>query len=150
MGGASQKLQMSMSDRHTVSVDTNVILRHLLNDQPDHSRRASALFLKVRSGEASVFCPDTAIFESVHILTGMAGAPRQEAATALSLLIGPESFVMDHKASVLNALAFWTEQPALDYADCYHLALTRDRGLTQIYTFDKKMNRYPGVERIEP
>ncbi|HYI24747.1 MAG TPA: hypothetical protein VD767_04985 [Thermomicrobiales bacterium] len=30
------------------------------------------------------------------------------------------------------------------------LALTEALGMTGIYTFDRKMNRYPGVARIEP
>jgi len=57
---------------------------------------------------------------------------------------------MDHKSAIIDALEFWVSQPPLDYADCYHLALTRELGLTGIYTFDRKKDRYPGVERIEP
>lgn len=30
------------------------------------------------------------------------------------------------------------------------MALSRSHGITRIYTFDRKMNRDPGVERIEP
>ena len=137
-------------DIATLTVDTNVILRHLLNDHDDHSPRASALFMKVRQGEQTVFCPDTAIFEAVHILTGRARTPRDKTVAALMLLVVLPSFRMDHKESVQDALEFWHEQPALDFADCYHLALTRELGMSQIYTFDKKMDRYPGVERVEP
>lgn len=57
---------------------------------------------------------------------------------------------MDHKDAILDALLFWVGQPALDFADCYHLALTKSLGLDAIYTFDKKMDRYPGVTRLEP
>ncbi len=38
----------------------------------------------------------------------------------------------------------------LSFADCFHLTLTKELGMTQIYTFDRKMNRFPGVERLEP
>jgi predicted nucleic acid-binding protein len=31
-----------------------------------------------------------------------------------------------------------------------HLLYTCRLGLTQIYTFDRKMNRLPGVARVEP
>lgn len=139
-----------MTGRSMLTVDTNVILRHLLNDHDDHSPRASALFLQVRQGEQLVFCPETAVFEAVHILHGLKGAPRDRTVAALLMLIEQPAFHMDHKGAIVAALAFWREQPALDYADCYHLALTNELGLTGIYTFDKKMDRYPGVERIEP
>lgn len=57
---------------------------------------------------------------------------------------------MAEEHAVVDALGFWAGQPAFDYADCYHLALTRQLGMTQIYSYDKKMDRYPGVERVEP
>ncbi len=131
-------------------IDTNVILRHLLNDHAEHSPRAAALFLDVRRGEQSVYCPDTAIFEAIHILHGRAGAPRDRTAASLNGLIALPSFRMDHKDAIKDALAFWQDHPALDYADCYHLALTRALGMTEIYTFDRKMDRFPGVARVEP
>jgi predicted nucleic acid-binding protein len=141
---------MTMREQLTIVIDTNVILRHVLNDHDDHSPRASALFLKVRGGAASVYCPDTAIFEAIHILHGRSNAPREKAAAALLMLIDVPSFRMDHKDAISVALEFWVDHPAMDYADCYHLALTRELGMTRIYAFDKKMDRFPGVERIEP
>lgn len=132
------------------TIDTNVILRHLLNDHDDQSPRAAALFLAVRTGDQTVFCPDTAIFESIHILHGRAGAPRDRTAESLLSLIEPPSFRMNHKNAVRDALMFWREHAALDYADCYHLALTAALSMAEIYTFDRKMDRFPGVERIEP
>lgn len=110
----------TMSDQLAIVIDTNVILRHLLNDHDDHSPRASALFLQVRRGDLSVFCPDTAIFEAVHILHGRARAPRDQAAAALLMLVELPSFSMDHKPAISAALEFWIDQPTLDYADCYH------------------------------
>jgi predicted nucleic acid-binding protein len=139
-----------MSDLQVTTVDTNVIVRHLLNDHPDHSPRASALFLRIRRGEQIVFCLDTAIFEAVHILHGLARAPRDETAAALLQLVELPSLHMEHKAAIVAALELWMVQPPLDYADCYHLALAKHLGITQIYSFDRKMDQYPGVERIEP
>lgn len=137
-------------DLAMLAVDTNVILRHVLNDHENHSPRAATLFLRVRRGEQSVFCPDTAIFEAVHILHGLAGAPRVRTAAVLLRLVELPLFRMDHKSAVIAALELWVNETPLDYADCYHLALTKELGMTGIYTFDRKMDRYPGVERIEP
>jgi predicted nucleic acid-binding protein len=136
--------------RLTRCVDTNVILRHLLNDHDQHSPRASTLFRRVRRSEEAVFCPDTAIFEAVHILQGRAGAPRDRTAAALKGLVILPLFQLGNKDAILAALEFWQEQPALDFADCYHLALTKSLGMDAIYTFDRKMDRYPGVGRVEP
>lgn len=132
------------------SIDTNVLLRYLLGDHVEHSPRASALMLAVRRGNERIFCPDTVIFEALHVLQGLAGLPRSDIAAALTNLIRLPGFVMTDKDAVLDALAFWADQSPLDFAHCYHLALTRALGMTAIYTFDRKMDRYPGVERVEP
>jgi predicted nucleic-acid-binding protein len=103
-----------------------------------------------RQGEIAVYCPDTAIFEAVYILTGLAKVPRPMVARSLISLLEPATFNMDHKSGVIGALDFWKDQPALDFADCYHLALTEALGMTQICTFERKLDRYPSVDRAEP
>ena len=132
------------------SIDTNILLRHLLQDHDDHSPRASALLLKVRRGQQTIFCPTTVIFEAIYILHDRIGLPRNDIAWALKNLIDLPNYVMRDEDVVLDALEFWVNQSPLDYADCYHLALTKELGMTEIYTFDRKMDRFPGVERIEP
>jgi predicted nucleic acid-binding protein len=139
-----------MSQPSMRSIDTNILLRHLLQDHDDHSPRASALLLDVRKGQQKIFCPATVIFEAIHILHDRAGLPRYDITWALKNLIELPNFVMSDERIVVEALDFWTEQSPLDYADCYHVALTKALGMTQIYTFDRKMDRFPGVERVEP
>lgn len=139
-----------MTDPTIRTIDTNILLRHLLQDHTDQSPRASALFLAVRRGEEHIFCPATVIFEAIHILHGRARIPRPDIAWALKNLIGLPNFVMHDEEVIMSTLDFWAKQSPLDFADCYHLALTKALGMTEIYTFDKKMDRYPGVERVEP
>jgi predicted nucleic acid-binding protein len=132
------------------SLDTNIVLRFLLNDHADHSPRAKALFNSIRLGEVEVFCPATVVFEAIHYLHRTLSVPRPAIAQTLAELGSYAGLKLDDGDAIPKALAFWVEQPSLDFADCYHLALTKELGMSQIYTFDKKMNRYPGVERIEP
>lgn len=139
-----------MSERVPIAIDTNILLRHLMHDHPDHSPRATELLLSVGRGDQKVFCPATVIFEAIHLLHGRAKIPRSDAATSISDLVGMQHFEMEREPIILDALQFWVEQPALDFADCYHLALTSALGIDAIYTFDKKMDRYPGVSRLEP
>lgn len=139
-----------MTDSQMRSIDTNILLRHLLQDHDDHSPRASALLLAVRREQERIFCPPTVIFETIHVLHRRAGLYREDISWALTNLIELPNFVMAEEAIVIDALNFWAKQSPLDYADCYHLALTREFGMTQIYTFDRKMDRFPGVERVEP
>jgi hypothetical protein len=49
-------------------LDTNVILRHLLNDVPEQSARARALLLRIEAGELRVRTAETVVFEIVFTL----------------------------------------------------------------------------------
>lgn len=106
-----------MTDSMIASIDANTLLRHLLQDHDDHSPRASALLLAVRQGQRKIYCPATGIFEAIHVLHGRAGLPRTDIARALTNLIALPNFVMADEGAVLNALAFWRQQPPLEFAD---------------------------------
>lgn len=131
-------------------IDTNILLRHLLQDHDDFSPRASALMLAVRRNQSTIFCPDTVIFETIHILVGQRERTRDEVAAVLTDIVNLPGVRMRDTTVITKALRFWASQSPLDFADCYHLALTESLGLKAIYTFDQKMDRYPGVERLEP
>jgi predicted nucleic acid-binding protein len=77
-------------------------------------------------------------------------AASPESEHALSRLMSQAEFDIDHRRAALDAIDHWTIQRTLSFVDCYHLALTRELGMTEIYTFDKQMERYPGVSRVEP
>ncbi len=44
-------------------LDTNVFLRHLLQDDPDRSSKASAFLKRIEEGEVKVRTAETVIFE---------------------------------------------------------------------------------------
>lgn len=134
----------------TVMLDTNILVYHLTQTHADHGARCSALIRDVRMGLQEVYCPSTAIMECTFVLNQRFSAPRDEIAPLLASIISLPGVKCDFKQALLKGLVFWQSNPGLDFADCYHLALAKELGMTQIYSFDKKMNRYPGVERIEP
>lgn len=131
-------------------IDTNIFIYHLTNNHPDHSPRCTALMEQIEAGEIEAIAAVTSVDETLRVLTKGFGHDRPTAAHALSTLMRQPEFEIDHRSAVLDAIAFWSIQGPLSFADCYHLALTRELGMTAIYTFDKKMDRFPGVERVEP
>lgn len=131
-------------------LDTNILLRHLLQDQTDHSSRATALLRKVARGEMVVYTSETVFFEAVYVLHKQFGIAKHQIAEGLHDVLGLAGMIVPNRDSLLAALTFWTEHGGLSFADCFHLALTDHWGLGRIYTFDQKMDRYPGVLRMEP
>jgi predicted nucleic acid-binding protein len=137
-----------MSDM--VTLDTNILARFLLNDIPDHSERARNLLRSAARSEASLFIPASVFVEIAHLMTRRRSVPRPRAATVLMGVLRLEGIHIQERDAIADALDFWKSTGGLSSVDCYHLALTKDLGMTELYTFDRKMDRFPGVERVEP
>lgn len=131
-------------------IDSNIFIYHLTRNHPDYSPRCSALMKEIEAGSIEAITAVTAVDEVLRVLTRTFGHTRADAAEAMSLLMSQPEFHIDHRSAVLDAMDFWSVQSPLSFVDCYHLALTHHLGMTQIYTFDKKMGRHPGVDRLEP
>lgn len=105
---------------------------------------------RIEAGEIEAFTAVTAVDEALRVLSKVFGHERSAAAQAMATIMGQPEIEIDHRHAVLNAITFWATNGPLSFVDCYHLALANMLGMTEIYTFDQKMNRYPGAERLEP
>lgn len=131
-------------------LDTNVFVYHLLSSHPEHSPASTQLLWDIAAGEKQGYWSSTVVFELIHVLEMRALVNRADIATNVSTLLRMNGLESDHPQALLAVLDFWRDQPALSFADCIHLAQTHELGMGSIYTYDKKMDRYPGVTRIEP
>jgi predicted nucleic-acid-binding protein len=131
-------------------VDTNILLRHLLQDHSDHSPRASRLIAHIADQALVAYISETVIFEVVFTMTSTYSVPRSLSRELITALLGMPNLVLATKEDMVEALRLWVEESPLSFADCYHLVRTKSLGLTEIYSFDKKLGRYPGVTRVEP
>ena len=64
-------------------IDTNVFVRHALNDHSEHSPLARALISSIDSGEVIAETSATVIFETVHVLHKVYGIERANVADTL-------------------------------------------------------------------
>jgi predicted nucleic acid-binding protein len=132
------------------TIDTNVLVYHLIGESGDLSKRSSELLLRLKADREKVYLPVTVVFECIYTCQSERDVTNDVLGDLLLEVLGFPGVMTDNTDALVNALEFWRSQGPLSFADCYHLALTKELGMTQIYTFDKKMDRYPGVERIEP
>lgn len=131
-------------------LDTSVLIRHFMQDHEDHSRRATALLLAIERNERTVRLADTVIFEAVFTLGKTYGIARDEIRQGLEPILKLSGMVLPGKRIYTSVFDLWTREAGLSFADCYHLCLARRLSLPAVLTFDRKMNRLPGVARIEP
>jgi predicted nucleic acid-binding protein len=131
-------------------LDTNTLLRHVLGDHPKHSPRATAAIVAIERGERVVRLVDTVVFETVFTLQKTYGVPRTAIRDALRPIIDLPGIVLPGKRMYARVFDLWTGEPGLSFADCYHLCLAKQLNIPAIMTFDRKLSRVLGVERIEP
>ncbi len=131
-------------------LDTNPILRHVLNDHPDHSSRAHALMERIERRERTVRTTDTVIFEAAFTLEKFYQVPRPEVAHALFTLLKLPGIVLPGKRAYAQVFRLYTTHPRLSFADCFHAVMVDHLRLTSIITFDRYFDRVTGINREEP
>lgn len=129
-------------------LDTNIFVRYLARDHPEHSPLAKQLFEQIERGEVRVFFTDSVIFETVFTLQSFYRVPRQEIADGLLRLLRLPGLMTADKALLRETFLLWVARSNLSYADCFHLVTAKSMGIDSMITFDRKMS-IPGVNRVE-
>ena len=131
-------------------LETNIFLRHLTGDEPNHSPRATAYFDRIQKGNLVVRTSDTVVFEAVFTLQRFYRAPRTAIRDKLLPLLELPGVVLPGKDSYREVFDLYVSHPRASFADCYHAVLARQLGSAEIVSFDRDFDRLPGIVRIEP
>ena len=116
-------------------LDTNVILRYLLSDDPEQSPRSEALMEKLESGQEGAELPPVVITELVWTLIKFYKVPRSEVSEKLTRILGFRGVISSEKKLITEALALYSQSRA-DFVDCFLAAKSRREGIA-VYSFDE-------------
>jgi predicted nucleic acid-binding protein len=130
-------------------LDTNILLRHLLQDDPDQSPRATRYLGRVEAGEVTVRTADTVVFETVFTLQRQYRVPKREIRERLLSIIRLPGILLPGKRRLEEAFDLYVERN-VSLLDAYHAILMQRLRLTDIMSFDRDFDRIPGVRRLEP
>ena len=130
-------------------LDTNILLRHLLQDHAEQSPRATAYLARIESGDIRVRIAETVIFETVFTLQRQYGQPKSAIRDILVPLIELPGIVLPGKRRMREVFDMYVDLN-ISFVDAYHAALMKRLGLRDIVTFDRQFNRVRGVRRVEP
>lgn len=130
-------------------LDTNVLLRLLVQDHPEMSAAAQSLMQRVEDGDETVVTTPFVIFETAFTLQRTYRLPKARIRDLLQALVSLPNIQMDQKEICLRALDLSADHN-IPFADAYNAAWMLARGVVEIYTWDRDFNRIPGITRIEP
>jgi len=130
-------------------LDTNVLLRHFLEDVSDQSSRASEFIRRLATGEVLAQLPITVLFEANYVLQGTYGKTRAEILDALEPVVALPGLDIRDRDTVVRTIELYGAHN-VSFADAYHAALAEQVSPPQILSFDRGISRISTVERIEP
>lgn len=136
-----------------IAIDTNVLLRYLLQDEPNQCAKANVLI----NGEENVLVTNIVLVETLWTLCGKKyNATQAQIVKAIQALFEEPQIIFENSKIVWQSLDDYVKtngknKRKLDFPDALILncakAYARDRGdeLTKYYTFDKAAQRLPGA-----
>jgi predicted nucleic-acid-binding protein len=118
------------ADMH--AVDTNIIVRYLVGDDPAQADKARHII-----GHVPVFIPRTVVLEAEWVLRGVYELPTDQVIHSLRALAGLPDVSVEDAPMVARAMD-WAEA-GMDFADALHLAASAE--CSSFLTFDKRFVR---------
>jgi predicted nucleic-acid-binding protein len=119
-----------------IGVDTNVLLRLLVADDPKQYNAADGLVNAPERGEDPVFISAVVVVEIEWVLRKTYRLGKNQIADALEQLCNRANLVVDDLEAVRAALQAWRTGKA-DLPDYLIAALARQRGARTTMTFDR-------------
>ena len=130
-------------------LDANIFLRHLRQDHPDFSPRATAYLARVERGELKVRTADTVIFETVFTLQRAYRQPKAAIRDTFLPLIELPGIILPGKRRYRKVFTYYVDAN-ISFADAYHAVMMEGLKLKEIVSFDRDFDRIPTIRRVEP
>ena len=124
-------------------IDTNLIVRHLVQDHERHAKLASKLFAACDRGDLALVVLPVVLAECVFVLESFYKHPRPNIAQALKSLIGSPGIEFSDLPIHLDALTRYG-RTQLHIVDCMIAATALAQGIP-VATFDQDFRKFHDV-----
>jgi predicted nucleic-acid-binding protein len=124
------------------AVDTNVLVRLIARD--DKKQTASAEGFVSEGAWVSLIV----LTEAIWVLASVYDVGSAGQATAVEMLLDHKDLTIHDREVVVAALALFRTRPTLGFSDCLILETARKAGHLPLGTFDGKLGRVAGAQRL--
>jgi len=123
-----------------IGLDTNVLVRYLVQDDVKQCARVDRLFKDGAGGDRSFHIPTIVLCELVWVLEAGYGLDRAPISDALDRILMTAQFTVERKDLVRQALATYAEGQG-DFADAIIGLTNRNAGCPTTVTFDRGLKK---------
>ena len=130
-----------------IGLDTNVLVRYVMQDDARQSPRATKLMESLSVG-APGFVPLVALIELVWVLSSCYDLSRDQLGQTIDALLRTKEVIVDRADVVLKALRVFKSGSA-DFADCLIERIASSAGCDRTVTFDTAAAKTAGMTLIQ-
>ncbi|NCN59317.1 hypothetical protein COW99_04205 [Candidatus Roizmanbacteria bacterium CG22_combo_CG10-13_8_21_14_all_38_20] len=117
-------------------VDTNILLRYLVGDEPKQHLQAVKWFKEAKRGKRKLRIPAIVIAETCFVLESFYKLKRESIAEALEILISQKWIKITERKVLLSLFEYYRQ--GLHFVDSYLLSWSKYNN-EPILTFDKQL-----------
>lgn len=128
-----------------IGIGTNILIRHLVQDDPIQSRRATQIIEHQLTEDHPGFISLVTIAETVWVLRRPLHLSDDAIAAILEQILETETFVVQNEREVYTAMVA-LRTGAASFDDALIGALGRWAGCSTTFTFDRKAARLEGFQ----
>ena len=128
---------MNKKMKKSAWLDTNVILRFLLKDDPQLFQAVEPLFLQAEQGDLEIYIHPIIIAELIWTLESYYEYSKEKIAEVMIQLVEAKGVVVPDKEVIVGTLQNYKEKN-VDFIDAYLVQYANKKGPLAVYTLDKK------------
>ena len=129
------------------ALDTNVLVRFLVDDDAGEVVSARKLIRKAAIKGETLFIPVTVVLELEWVLRSSFGFGKAQIMRTLSSLLSAVELTLESEDALELALVLH-RQGAADLSDCLHVALAGRAGEQPFWTFDRSAAKLQGARLL--
>jgi predicted nucleic-acid-binding protein len=124
------------------AVDTNVLVRLIVRDNPKQVEAAEAFIAP------GAWIPLLVLAEAMWVLDSVYALAPHEVVTGLEILLDHQQLVLEDPEVVVAAVERFEKKPALGFFDCLVVEATRGAGHLPLGSFDRDLAKVDGVQKL--
>ncbi|HET7131359.1 MAG TPA: type II toxin-antitoxin system VapC family toxin [Gammaproteobacteria bacterium] len=131
-----------------IGLDTNVVVRYLVQDDRAQASAATALIERTLSADSPGLITGVTLCEIVWVLAECYAADRSRVDAVIEGLLTSRQLIVEDAAEVWAALGDWRESNA-DFSDALIGRLVAAQGGAKTVTFDRSAAKLPSFELLK-
>ena len=124
-----------------IGIDTNVLVRYIVQDDPKQSRIATKLIETSLSATNKGFISSVVLCEVVWVLKRLYRQPKDRLVLVVKTILEAEAFEVEHRDCAWRAY-YDSDEGAADFSDYYLARINKTYGASFTVTFDEKAQKH--------